>query len=47
MSRDAIELFILVGPLNVMTVVIGLLLYDFVNWLGSLFSERSKAVDRG
>ncbi|WP_417784456.1 hypothetical protein [Terasakiella pusilla] len=47
MSRDAIELFILVGPLNVITVFVGLLLYDFVHWLASLIPPRSKVVDRG
>ncbi len=46
-SLEAIELFFLIAPLNVITVVLGLLIYDLIGWLASLFPPRSKAVDRG
>ncbi|SEB17887.1 hypothetical protein [Marinobacterium iners] len=46
-SLEAIELFFLIAPLNVLSVFVALLLYDLVGWLTSLFPPRSKAVDRG
>ncbi|WP_206838607.1 hypothetical protein [Marinobacterium iners] len=46
-SLESIELFFLIAPLNVITVFVGLVLYDLVHWLASLFPPRSKAVDRG